>query len=314
MTLQPDVSRSTFWSDQRILVTGAGGYLGSWLSRALAALHPARLLLVCRGDGGPIAGVAGAETVKLDLLDREAVLDFFRRSPVDFVFHLAGKVDQSIRPGIYAEQFRANVDPVIHLTEALAGASLKRFVHIGTNAEYGVAECPHPTTARENPSTAYAVSKLAATRIVLARAASEGFPAVVGRPFLVYGEGQHPNSFLASALAAAQSGQPLRVTGGEQTRDFTSIRKFCEDVLALASQPAEQTVGSIYNLCTGVETPLRQVLSMIQETYPGFQVSYGALPYRKTEVMHSAGVPFRAMSADDARTELQEFIAKGGRA
>jgi nucleoside-diphosphate-sugar epimerase len=301
------MSSTTAWHEKRVLVTGAGGFLGSHLARALAALQPKRLTLLSR-NAQRLQLLKGAEIVPLDLLDRAAVAEFFAKREFDYVFHLAGKVDQGVRPGIYAEQFRLHVDAAIHLTDALSGRPLERFIHVGSNAEYGIAPCPHPTTVQETPVTAYAASKLAGSKLVLARAQSEDLPATVVRPFLVYGSGQSEHTLLQQAIHAAQTGKDFAVTGGDQTRDFTAVEKFRDDILAVAMLPASDAVGRIYNLCTGIETSVREALALIQETYPAFNPSFASLPYRKTEVMHSAGEPFLPVTKQEAHAALRRFI------
>jgi nucleoside-diphosphate-sugar epimerase len=69
------------------------------------------------------------ETVSLDLLDRGAVLNFFQDRAYNFVFHLAWKIDQAIRPEIYTDQFRVHVESTINLIEAIAGKPLTRLMH-----------------------------------------------------------------------------------------------------------------------------------------------------------------------------------------
>src|SRR5205085_39304 len=105
----------------------------------------------------------------------------------------------------YAEAFEANFVTALHLMQALRGAAVGRFVHVGSNAEYGHAPCPQHAETREEPGSAYGVAKLAATRMVLAEARAQGLAACVVRPFLVYGRGQSPRSFLGLATAAARA-------------------------------------------------------------------------------------------------------------
>lgn len=296
------------WSRKRVLVTGAGGFLGGALARTLAEQGAAELTLLGRQGGHLPSGLPQARLVQLDLLERDRVLSFFAEQDFDVVFHLAGKVDQSIRPEVYAEQFRVHVETLVPLTDALCARPHTRLVHVGSNAEYGLCECPHSVTTRENPVTAYGCSKLAGSRLVLARAQSEGLAATVARPFLVYGRGQSSSSLLQGALAAARQGRAFSVTGGEQSRDFVAVDKFCADLMAVACLPADEAVGRIFNICTGVEITVRETLAMVQEVFPAFKPQFAAAPYRKAEIMHSAGVPFRGLSAEQARQALLSYL------
>ena len=96
------------WNNRRILITGAQGFIGRHLTKAIAVLNPKELILVGQSvqkypEDAPIA-----QYVQLDLRNRSAVEDFARDREFDTIFNLAGKIDQSIRPNIYQEQMEIN--------------------------------------------------------------------------------------------------------------------------------------------------------------------------------------------------------------
>jgi nucleoside-diphosphate-sugar epimerase len=291
---------------KRVLVTGAGGFLGKHLTPSLAKLSPSEMVLVSRHDF--TGSVAGAETLKLDLFDSEATAKALGSRRFDCVFHLAGKIDQGIRPGVFEEQFRVHVQTTSNLIDALGANPLERFFHFGSSMEYGNAPYPQINRERELPLSAYGVSKLASTKIVLARTKSEGLPGVILRPFLVYGAGQAKSGFLQSAMEAARNGQEFATTQGGQTRDFTPVSKFVDDTLEIAALPASQAIGEIFNICTGVEIYVRDVIAILQERFPAFKPQIGALPYRTSEVMHSVGEAFRPWTAARTREALSKFL------
>jgi nucleoside-diphosphate-sugar epimerase len=296
------------FAGKRILITGASGFLGRHLTSALSESTAATLTLVSRRALSEQCG--NARHVSLDLLDRDATFRFLRNNRFDIVYNLAGKIDQSIRPGVFDEQFSVHVQTTINLTDALIGQPIERFIHFGSSMEYGNAPYPQVNRERENPLSAYGVSKLASSKIVLARCLSEQLPGVVLRPFLIYGEGQGERSFLQSAIVAARNGSEFKTTEGHQTRDFTPVSKFVEDTLAISVLSDSCTVGEVFNICTGVEIYIHEVLETLQALYPNFRPQPGSLPYRSSEVMHSVGHPFNPWSSHQCWTALKDFLSE----
>lgn len=294
-------------SGQRILITGADGFFGRHLVNMLRVAGANRLTLIDLYPPGA-SNSDGEKSIALDLTNRDQVLQFGQDQHFDTVFHLAGKIDQSIRSGIYLEQFKLHFEATLNLIDAFSPHNPGRFIYVGSNAEYGNASCPHSHTTCEAPNSAYGVSKLATSKMVLAKAASENFPAVVVRPFLIYGKGQGRQSFLQMALDAAREGQDFPMTGGEQTRDWVSVEKVVLDLVSIASAPFKP--GRIYNICTGVEIKIIEVLMLIKKHYPSFNPIIGAMPYRKSELMRSVGIPYAGISKTAAVQELSDFIAK----
>jgi nucleoside-diphosphate-sugar epimerase len=290
------------WVERRFLVAGGGGFIGRAVVRALLDLGARDVTVVGRRAAGP----SHCQTLAFDLRDRAAVTRALVGARYDVVVNAVGTIDQSTLPTIYEDLFEANFLTALNLVQGLRGASVGRFVHIGSNAEYGAAPCPHGVITREEPQSAYGILKLAATRMVLAEAAATGLPACVIRPFLVYGAGQSPRAFLSLAAAAAAAGAELPATVCEQTRDFIAAGRVARDVLRATVGPFSP--GEIRNSCTGVEIRLSEVLAFLKARFLGFRPRLGALPYRRGEMMRSVGVPTRPIAPETARGELFTFL------
>ncbi len=292
------------WGELRVLVAGGQGFLGRTIVRALCAAGARHVTIVSRRPGG---APGNCRSLGVDLADRDAAHAALGGERYDLVINASGVIDQSTSRTIYRTLFDVNFFTALYLVQALQDGSVGRFVHLGSNAEYGNASCPHGADTCERPNSAYGVSKLAATKMVVAKALSEGFPACVVRPFLVYGPGQGAGSFLSHAVNAARERREFPTTPGEQTRDFVSVERVAYDVLRVAA--AEPFVpGVVYNSCTGVETRVRDVLGYLQARHPGFRPCFGAVPYRKGELMRSRGVPLQPLTEDQARHELFTFL------
>jgi dTDP-6-deoxy-L-talose 4-dehydrogenase [NAD(P)+] len=292
------------WADQRILVAGGVGFIGRVVAEFLVKLGARDVTVISRRAA---EAPAGCRVALVDLNDRQATCAAFSGRRFDLVINAAGKIDQSTNRTIYRDSFDVNFFTALNLVQALQDGAVGRFIHLGSNAEYGNAPCPQSAATKEQPNTAYGVAKLAATDMVVAKAFSESFPACVVRPFLVYGSGQGAFSFLSHAINGARARREFPTTPGEQTRDFVSAEKVAYDVLSLAAAPTF-TTGAVYNSCTGVETRLRDVLCHLQARHPGFSPRFGALPYRRGELMRSVGEALHPVAAEEARRELFAFL------
>lgn len=270
----------------RVLITGAGGFIGQHLTKRLVAegAH------VYAGVPERAAALPQAvQVVSLDVRDPEAVQAAVAESAPAFVFHLAavGVTDPAVDPLL---ALAVNVGGMLNLLEALKGCrSLRRVVLVGSSYEYGAREASEGL----DPFNIYAASKVAAWALGRAYWREYGLPVVTVRPFQVYGPGQPFCALIPSAIRAALSGADFPMTPGEQERDFIYVDDLVEGLLAVAG--AGGIEGQSLDLGTGRVHRVRHVVEHIWELV-GAQgrILAGALPYRPATVM--------SLSADAERT------------
>lgn len=285
-------------SGQRVVVTGAAGFIGSSLvdrllrdgaqvvgvdsfedyyARSLkerniraALAHPAYRLL--RTDILQLATPEGA-----------ALRDCLRGA--DAVFHLAAQAGvraswgQSFR--VYADN---NVLGTQLMLEACKEAGVGAFVYASSSSVYGDSdELPLSEGGVCRPVSPYGVTKLAGEHLAMLYARSKGVPAVALRFFTVYGPRQRPDMAFHIFLRALLRDEPLSVFGdGDQTRDFT----FIDDIVdALVRAPAAPP-ATILNLGGGARVSLREVLAMLEDV-TGRQARIEIKPTQAGDVRHT---------------------------
>jgi nucleoside-diphosphate-sugar epimerase len=138
---------------------------------------------------------------------------------------------------------------------------VRRVVLLGSAEEYGAQDGPLREDMPLRPLTFYGITKAAATSLALAMHAAGGCPAVILRPFTVYGPGQPKDMFVAEAVEAAVAGEPFRMSQGEQRRDFIYVQDLVEALLASALAPGLE--GHVVNVGTGRARRLRDVAERI---------------------------------------------------
>ena len=281
MQVLPEVKHS------KILITGAQGFIGRYLTREIVKYNPKQPLLLGKSPRRNFEDAPTAEYIQMDLRNRESLESLARLHNFDVIYNLAEKIDQSTGAGKYEEQFAINYLATLYLVEAFQ-SKVKKFIQIGTNAEYGNAPVSHhSTTTREQPNSAYGVSKLAATKMLIAKLQSENINVKIIRPFLVFGVGQNPKSLLGQVLNAIKTNEPLKTSAKQQTRDFISVIKVVEKLVENLTIFQEDL--QIENCCARVEIKILDVLEYICSINANFSYYFQSSMVRKTEMIRSLG-------------------------
>ena len=250
----------------RVLVTGAAGFVGPHLARALAARGA---IVHGVGLGEPPAGAPLASWTGVDLLAPAPLHEAVGRAAPDVVVHLAGQSSAARSFAEPAETFRANVLGTRGLLAAVRARAPRARVLIASTSEvYGpVAPGTRATEdAPTNPVSPYALSKLAAERAAAELAARDGLDVVIARPFGHAGPGQSPAFMLPAfaqqiaAIEAGRAGPVLRVGNLDVTRDLSDVRDVVEGYVALLERGAP---GATYNLCRGEGVHLRALVGTL---------------------------------------------------
>lgn len=201
-----------------VLVTGAGGFIGRRLVGTLA-----------RGA----ADVTGWTRQDVDLLDSAAVAAAMAALRPATIFHLASA-------GVGAA--RAYDPRVIAEDTAMTGALLaaaprgSRLVVTGSMAEYGRGG-RHREEDRCDPTTAYAIARLAAGSLARAYAERHGLAVTVARLYGVYGPGEAPQRLFPHLIESLSAGRPIALSDGLQRRDFIHVDDACRALIAIAAAP-----------------------------------------------------------------------------
>jgi nucleoside-diphosphate-sugar epimerase len=248
---------------QRIVVTGATGFLGGAVARTLRASRPdVRVLALGRDTArGAVLQAQGIAFQSLDLSDAAAVDDVFRDA--DVVVHAAAL---SSPWGDFAAFHAANVVASANVAAACARAGVQRLVHISTPGIYHDGK-PHRDIREDDPLPARAVNHYAATkreseRQVLRIAASAGLPVLILRPRAIFGPGD--TSLLPRIATALRSGRLRRIGDGNCVIDMSYIDNVVDAVLLAADAPRHVT-GRAYNISNGEPVRIWDVIDQLAD-------------------------------------------------
>ena len=275
------------------LITGAAGFIGSSLARAVLK------------QGDRVRGIDNFSTGKrenieeilaqidfreVDLLNFDALHSVCQG--VDYIFHEAAipSVPKSVLDPLGSN--RANVDGTVHLLIAAKDAKVKRVVYAASSSAYGdTPSLPKHEEMVANPISPYAVAKLAGEYYMKSFYRCYGLETVSLRYFNIFGPRQDPTSpysgVLAKFITQMLDRQAPTIFGdGTQSRDFTYIENVISANLLAAKAPASEAAGRVFNVATGTRVDLNETFNLLKKL-TGYQgkVNYG--PERAGDVKHS---------------------------
>lgn len=264
---------------QRVLVTGAGGFVGANLTRRLLADgHQVHVLLPPGATSWRLEDVIGdAVTWVCDLQDAEAVDRVVRGSRPEYVFHLAAH-------GAYPSQrsvermFGTNVMGAVSLVEASLRHGVAAVVNTGSSSEYGYKDHAPREDEWADPNSHYAVTKASATMYCRYASVTSGTPITTLRLYSVYGPYEEPSRLVPALAVHGLEGRLPPLVGPHVARDFIHVHDVVEACLRAAACP---DVGAVYNVGTGRQTSLQALVEIVRRRLDiSMAPSWGSLPAR----------------------------------
>jgi UDP-glucuronate 4-epimerase len=295
------------------VVTGAAGFIGSAVARAILA-RGGRVVGIDNFDPfyarvvkeRNVAGVAAAaksradwEMTEVDLADGAAVREVFERVRPQGVIHLGAKA--GVRPSITdpAGYMRANVMGTQSVLSAAAATGVERVVQASSSSVYGNAsKVPFSESDEATaPISPYAASKRACELLAHTHHHLTGMPTASLRFFTVYGPGQRPDLAIGLFMRKIARGEPIEMFGdGSMSRDFT----FIEDIVAGVLAALERVDGHgcrVWNLGNSSPVRLDEMIATIERV-----VGKGAKVVRKP--MQAGDVERTFADLERSRAEL----------
>jgi dTDP-glucose 4,6-dehydratase len=256
------------WQDKSVLVTGAGGFIGSHLVERLAhegARVRAFVRYNSRGDTGllrllPPDTYSKLEVIGGDLRDAEAVRLAVRG--VDTVFHLGALVSIPYSYLHPREVIETNIVGTLNVLVAARELGTRRIVHTSTSEVYGTAcyvpiDEDHPLQGQ----SPYSASKIGADKVAESFHKAFELPVTTLRPFNTYGPRQSTRAVIPTIITQALTGEEVHLGNVEPARDFTFVSDTVEGFLRVAA--AEGVVGKEINLGTGAMITIRDLVQKI---------------------------------------------------
>lgn len=255
----------------RVLVTGAGGFIGSHLVEYLCKLGcevTALFRYTSHGSLGALEERANSSDSQAtfraifgDIRDPESCQRAVEGA--EYIFHLAAQIAIPYSYLSPRDFLQVNAIGTANLLQAARDVrSLKRFVATSTSEVYGSAQYApidelHPLA----PQSPYAASKVASDKMAEAYAKSYDLPVTIVRPFNTYGPRQSPRAVIPTIITQAIQSSSIRLGQTNTKRDFLFVTDTARGMAHCAA--SAKTVGQTVNLCSGVETAIGRIVTEV---------------------------------------------------
>lgn len=267
---------------KRTLVTGATGFVGSNLARRLVRDgHEVHLLVRPQNNRWRIDDLS--DSVRLHeaaLEDGETITKIVRQIRPEWIFHLAAFGAYSSQTDL-RQMVQTNITGTMNLVEPCLQTEFEAFVNTGSSSEYGFKDQAPVEDEMLEPNSHYAVTKAAAT--LFCRHTAQKFKVHLPtlRLYSVYGPYEEPSRLVPSLITHGLEGKLPPLVGSDVARDFVYVDDVCEAFLLAVTNTSDE-LGAIYNVGTGVQTSLRQVVEVARRAMSiEAEPQWGSMPQRQ---------------------------------
>lgn len=300
-------------ADKPVLITGATGFVGANLARRLLR-EGCQVHLLVRQEHSTwrLQGIAGQVRLhQVELDDRPALDRLISQVRPEWIFHLAAYGAYSWQTEL-PQMIQTNITGTANLVEACARIGFAAFVNTGSSSEYGAKDHPPAEDEALEPNSHYACTKAAATLLCRYTARSRNLHLPTLRLYSVYGPYEDPGRLFPALIRKGLQGELPPLVSPDTMRDYVHVDDVCAAYLLAASRPG-QAPGAIYNVGTGAQTSMRQLVELARKAL-GIAVEprWGSMPARiwDTSVWVADNRRIREALGWQPRTSLEEGFSR----
>jgi NAD dependent epimerase/dehydratase len=244
------------WQDKRVLVTGAGGFIGSHLVDELlqkGADVTAFVHYNARNDWGMLEGRYDEKIARLNVIAGDVTDSLFVKNAIsgkDYVFHLAALIGIPYSYTAPESYINTNVKGTLNVMQACLDENIKRIVHTSTSEVYGTAQYTpidekHPLQGQ----SPYSASKIGADKIAESYYCSFDLPVTTIRPFNTFGPRQSTRAVIPTIITQALTSNTIKLGSLTPVRDLTFVADTVQGFIKLAE--SQKAVGKTVNTGSG---------------------------------------------------------------
>ncbi len=258
----------SFWKGKKVLVTGAGGFIGSYLTEELVNLEADVTCFVkynSRNDWGLIDSLSNEIKKEIriitgDLKDSDAVAKAVRKNKI--IFHLGALIAipySYIHP---RDTIETNILGILNILTSALQNKVEKVIHTSTSEVYGTAcyipiDEKHPLQAQ----SPYSASKIAADKIAESYYLSYNLPINIIRPFNTYGPRQSARSIIPTIITQALNKDEIHIGSLYPKRDFTFVTDTVAGFIKIAE--VSESIGEAINIGSGFEISIAALVNKI---------------------------------------------------
>jgi nucleoside-diphosphate-sugar epimerase len=266
---------------KRVILTGASGFVGANLARRLLAEGHELHLIMRRGyQPWRIQSILNDVRIwEIDLGDADKLEMLVAQIKPEWIFHLAAHGAYSYQTDLQ-QIIQTNFLNTVNLVQAALKCGFEAFINTGSSSEYGYKNLAPSEQEWLEPNSYYAVTKASATMFCRYTAQTHKLPLSTLRLYSVYGPYEEPTRLIPALILRGLKGDLPPLVNPTISRDYIYVADVEEAYLAAASYP-NQELGAVYNVGTGVQTSLEQLVAIAYKLLPiTATAQWGSMPNR----------------------------------
>lgn len=267
---------------KRVILTGATGFIGSNLARRLLRDgHELHLLVRPSYKSCRIEEIRDDMRLhEVDLGNEKVLTDVVGKIQADWVFHLSAHGAYSTQKNL-RKIVQTNIVGTLNLVEACLKTGFEAFINTGSSSEYGFKDHAPSETEWLEPNSHYAITKAFTTLFCRHTAQSRKVHLTTLRLYSVYGPYEETSRLIPTLIRLGLQNKLPLLVNPNIGRDFVYIDDVIEAYLLAAAQP-DQEPGPIYNVGTGTQTSIREVVAVAKKVL-GItdEPEWGSMPDRQ---------------------------------
>ena len=293
-----------------ILLTGITGFLGSHIAEYLSANYFIIGVIRSSSDLSRYNEIKNTN-IRLVNIDDPEYKKIIQEFQPNVIIHCAWSGVSASDRDEWETQIQ-NISYTYELLKLSESLKIKRFICLGSQAEYGVFDGRVDEQHECKPTSAYGASKMATLNIVETYCNQNQIPWYWLRIFPMYGTREALNWFIPSVIKTALENGNMDLTSCEQRYGYLYVTEFCR---ALEKIIISDSFPGVYNLASDKSIQLRSIVELIiNKTQTKGIFKFGTLPYRKNQVMHMEGNSekyfrtFNFIPNQDFETNIEKVI------
>lgn len=273
--------------NDKILITGGAGFIGATLTRKLLKLGFRPHLLIRKStDLWRLKEIMPKIKIyEADLLDKENLTKIAKQINPSIIIHLATYSNYRNQDD-FENMISVNIVGTSNLLSATKDINYDLFINTGTSSEYGLKDIPMKEEDALEPASFYAATKASTTLLCKVFAKEFKKKIITLRPFSVYGPYEDEERFIPTIMRALIKKTPIKITPGDQRRDFIYIDDLC-NIYASTIEKKDRLTNDIINTGTGYEYTNDEVVkTLFKITRQKVKIEKGAFPARIWDTKH----------------------------
>ena len=262
---------------KKIVIVGGTGFFGYHLSKKCIK-KKWTVISLSRKKPKKIRLIKNVKYKLVNILDINHLSKVIKKiHKVDYVVNFGGEVNHKKRK----ETLQTHHIGTINISNLFLKKKIKKFIQVGSSMEYGRSHSPQHENINVKPISNYGKAKAYATKHVLNLYKNYLFPAIVVRPYQVYGTHQDINRFIPFIIKNCIKDNKFPCSNGKQYRDFLYIEDFINFIIKCLT--AKNVNGLIFNVGAGKPKKILNIINLIKNKCKLGSPLLGKIKLRKDE-------------------------------